>query len=371
MSRVKHRDRGTLTAIIRDIYWKPLGNQLKVGKIPAVADLQVLFNRREYNDPIDKAAFEKTIQKLGIQESEKQRVRKLPQDVLKRENYVGRDTIREIKDSVLEELKAGSHFCDRLFLKRFDTERITDEEVWGDAIPDWSLDTQKIFDDDRAEIILLNNLSKMIFGKNLPRVSKNLLLELRQSLYGLDPAARLFLLYEFAMREAMKKATELDKRLEKLAGIRDLQFLISLKQWYSPSTENPRNVPWLFMQGYEQPIPNLNLWVLVLEPLCQPEWKPIRAWFLNTLYGDGDLNAEGWGWQKIVEFSLSGPDRKSIIDRWKGKDSTLKWEQMDTKELKNQTVGMSPRYRKEDKEPKNSRVEPGPDTYQIYGRHGL
>jgi len=359
MPRVKHQDRVTLKTAIREIYWNPLGNQSKVGKLPAVSDLQVLLNYRVHNDPINKAAKEKIIRKFGIQEDEKQRVNELPQKVLKYEKYVGRDTIREIKDSVLKEFEAGSNFCDTLFFERFDVERITDEDVWGDAIPDWNLDTQKIFDDDRAEVILLNNLSKMIFGKNLPRVSKNLLLELQGSLYGLDPAARLFLLYEFAIRESMQKAAVLDSRLNKLAGIRDLQFLISLKQWYSPSTGNPRNVPWSFMQGYEQPISNLNLWVGVLEPLCQPEWKPIRQWFLNTLYGAEDSNTEGWCWQKIVEFKQSGPRRNE--------PNVFNSEPMDIKE----SINRSGKLGTKDKETEKTIVKPGSNRYQIYGQHGL
>ena len=58
MPRVKHQDRVTLKTAIREIYWNPLGNQSKVGKLPAVSDLQVLLNYRVHNDPINKAAKE-------------------------------------------------------------------------------------------------------------------------------------------------------------------------------------------------------------------------------------------------------------------------------------------------------------------------
>ena len=83
MPRVKHQDRITIRTAIREIYWNPLGHRTKVGKLPSVSDLQVLLNYRVHNDPIDKLAREKIIQKFEIQEDEKQRVNELPQRVLK------------------------------------------------------------------------------------------------------------------------------------------------------------------------------------------------------------------------------------------------------------------------------------------------
>lgn len=206
-------------------------------------------------------------------------------NVLKANSSVHRKTIAPIRRAVEREFQAGRNYVDRRML---DGEpRIKESEI--SERKDWYTTESSGLDDIQAELLLLNYIHLGVFGKNLPRVSVAVAKRMSRSLTGLDPAAKVFLLAEYAVRNAIKKRLTKFPELaplvsvEDVAGTKDLDFLIATKPW---QWNQNLAVPYEYMSITGE-APQLRTWVVLLEPLCLPAWEPVREWYLLALYSNG------------------------------------------------------------------------------------
>ena len=94
------------------------------------------------------------------------------------------------------EFSIGKGIVDRKFLETWRVPKIKMDAITTQP-PNYAIDAE-LFDDTKAELLILNSICQKLFGHNIPVVSYKMALKLRDSLKGLDPAVKLFLLLEFS-----------------------------------------------------------------------------------------------------------------------------------------------------------------------------
>ena len=205
-------------------------------------------------------------------------------NVLKAGGTVHRKTVGLIRREVEDEFKAGHNFVDRRIL---DGEpRIKDSEITERE--DWYTTEHSGLDDSQAELLLLNHIHRGVFGKNLTRVSAAAAKRMSASLVGLDPAAKTFLLSEYAIRNVIRRRLQQypdlapDVVVEEIAGTKDLDFHVATKPW---QWKQNLVVPYDYMANVGD-IPQLHTWIVLLEPLCLKGWESVREWYLFALYNN-------------------------------------------------------------------------------------
>lgn len=277
-----HPDRFRIKAAMRQLF---LGGST-AGQLPSLTYMKRLFEQAKNTDS---------------EHLEDRHDMVVFRSVLRERSEVGLAVLRQCRDEVIDEFKRGMNIIDSRILISENEPLLDDSEIWSGQPPDYG-DSDSLFDDDKSELLLLNTIHRGVFGYNLPKVAAEMAVRLRQSLMGLEPAARTFLLVEYAVRNSIRRRIHFssnlqnDKQLQELAETRDIEFLIATKPWQSTQGVY---VPYEYMSstGYA---PKLKFWTQLLEPLCLPEWRSVRDWYLFALYNSASTlaaNAEAYSLQ--------------------------------------------------------------------------
>ena len=268
-----HPDRFRIKAAMRQLF---LGGH-KAGQLPSLPHMRRLFEQAKSADH-------------GQLEDRHDLV--VYRYVLRERSEVGLSVLRQCRNEVNDEFKRGMNIVDSRILIAENEPLMDDSEIWSSQPPDYG-DSDSLFDGDKSELVLLNTIHRGVFGYNLPKVSAEMAVRLRQSLLGLEPAAKTFLLVEYAVRNSIRKRIHRnpnlgdDEKMQELAETRDLEFLIATKPWQSNLNYS---VPYEYTSsiGYA---PKLKFWTQLLEPLCLPRWRSVRDWYLFALYNSASILA--------------------------------------------------------------------------------
>ena len=277
MAAPVHPDKAKIKTAMRQLWWNPIDPKNRVGKLPSRESMKELFEKT------DSKRVGREIEYSGV---------------LKVRSSVSRKVIGDCRDEVKTEFAIGKGIVDRKFLETWRVPKIKMDTITTQP-PNYANEAE-LFDDTKAELLILNSICQRLFGHNIPVVSYKMALKLRNSLTGLDPAVKLFLLLEFSIRQGIHILTANNnlKRtdLNEFAKTVDLEKLIALKMWQSKSDINSKeNNPFDDNGMYK-----LQTWILFLEPLCFPEWKEVRDWYLLSLRGGIPKHFGTWNWKKIL-----------------------------------------------------------------------
>ena len=277
MAAPPHPDKPKIKAAMRRLWWNPIDPKNKVGKLPSRESMKELF---------EKSDLERVDVELEYSE------------VLQNRSSVSRQVLGDCRDEINAEFVIGKGIVDRKFLETWRVPKVKIDALTTQP-PNYANEAG-LFDDTKAELLVLNSICKRLFGHNIPVVSYKMALRLHKSLMGLDPAVKLFLLLEFSVRQGIHILTADEKLkrtdLNEFAKTRDLENLIALKMWQSKCDVNSnKNNPFGDNGMYK-----LQTWILFLEPLCFPEWKEIRDWYLFSLGGKIPKQLRTWNWQKVL-----------------------------------------------------------------------